>query len=177
MIASDYTQCESIVKLKKLYALNVGKLARDEYVRSCPVECEKLETALFYWLQGQEAMTLCLMGHICITKAKELVEKYRSLPAKQSPGPVLGRLVCRLQAAHGNQKACLEGKATSDDQAGIQLAETMLCELLQKMRKYGVVDPEDSYPDSFRCFPASDIHNMNETSLFWRQVRNLSGYW
>ena len=58
--ASDWMQRGSIDQFKKLYALNVGKRVRDMYVHSCPVECEKLETALFHWFQGQEAMDLRL---------------------------------------------------------------------------------------------------------------------
>ena len=54
--ALDCMQCESIDKLKKLYALNVGKCVWDEYVHSCPVECEKLEMTLFHCYQGLEAM-------------------------------------------------------------------------------------------------------------------------
>jgi hypothetical protein len=54
--AYDWMQSESIVKLKKLYALNAGKRAKDRYIRSRPVECEKLETALFHWFQGQSTM-------------------------------------------------------------------------------------------------------------------------
>ena len=49
-------QHEDIAKLKKLNALNVSKRVSHKYVRSRPVEYEKLETALFHWLQSQEAM-------------------------------------------------------------------------------------------------------------------------
>ena len=53
--ALDWMQIKSIDEIK-LFALNVGNRVRDKYVRSCPVECEQLETELFHWFQGQEAM-------------------------------------------------------------------------------------------------------------------------
>ena len=56
----DWIQRDSIDKLKKLYALNVGKSVRDKYVHSRPVKCEKLEIVLFHWLHGQEDMDSCL---------------------------------------------------------------------------------------------------------------------
>ena len=44
--ASDWIQRERIDKLNKLCAVNIVKRVRDKYVRSHPVEFEKLEKAL-----------------------------------------------------------------------------------------------------------------------------------
>lgn len=74
--ASDWMKPEAISTLKKLRAQNSGKSAKQSYTRARKAPCEKLETALFHWFQGQDGMDSTLIGSVCIEKAQEMAEKY-----------------------------------------------------------------------------------------------------